>query len=208
MQACAGFAGVGAVVWAANVGKSTFDDWLRQRQMERRIAAADRVMTVAYKATRAFEAIRNSGAFWAESAAAIKRLKETEPAFESWPEDKQSRHEAAQIVLDRLRANNALWNELFESLPAAKAYFGQETEQALESIWTAHAMLLASANTYARTESSSEANVRAFEALFGGGVDDQIDKNLTSSVAHLEKYVLPIIAGEDRETRPPVHHTG
>ena len=104
MQAWAGIAGAGAVFYAAHRGAASFEQWLKQRQTERKIAAAERIMTFVYKAKRTFEAIRNAGSFGYESDAAEKRLKESYPDFEHEEAGKKQRMVAAQIVYDRLNA--------------------------------------------------------------------------------------------------------
>jgi hypothetical protein len=198
MQAWAGFAGVGAVIWAAHLGKSGFNDWLQEKQTERRMTAAERLMTLVYKAQRTIPAIRNPGSFWAENAAAEKRLVENQPGFESWEDEKKDRYRASQIVLDRLQANKELWANLFECLPLAKAFYGDNCEQQLDRLWGLHTKLLVSANTYARTmpDSNQGLSDRAFDDLFGHPEADPIDQELSELVAYFETTVLPDLVGK------------
>ena len=47
-----------AIAFAAYVGRDTFSDWKRQKQEERRIEIAERVLTLAYRLRYDFHSVR------------------------------------------------------------------------------------------------------------------------------------------------------
>lgn len=191
MQAWAGFAGVGAVIWAAKVGKNTFGSWLVERQTERRLDIADKLMTLVYRAQRAFPEIRSATSIWAEDATAEQRLQESHPQYSNWEQHKKDRYRGAQIVLDRLKAKKDLWSNIYESLPLARAYYGQQCEERLQQILRLQSTVLHRANTYARTSDTQNQEIsdKAFDALFSE--DDDIDSQLRELVMYFEQTVLP-----------------
>jgi hypothetical protein len=66
MQAWAGFTQAGAVVFVAYKGADAFNAWRRQKIEERRIDAAERILTLAYRVRRALSSIR-SPMMWASA---------------------------------------------------------------------------------------------------------------------------------------------
>lgn len=196
MQAWAGFAGAAAVVAVAKIGASTF---LKERQLERKIAAADRLMTFVYKVKRAFPGIRNNGVFWAESAAAKERLKASQTDYDSWAEEKKQRYEIAQIILDRLQANKALWAELFECLPYARAYFGPECEQHVDRVWQIYNMILSRANMFAKITADNPKSDEYEDVILEASENDEINTKLGEVVIYFETHVLPTIASRPAE---------
>jgi hypothetical protein len=205
MQAWAGFAGVGAVLWAAHVGRTTFDDWQRQKRAERRMEAAERLLTLVYRAQRTFAGVRNPGAFWAERKAAEERLLEQQTNFRDMDEEEQERYTTSQVILDRLRANKELWSELFQCLPLAKAFFGAACEQKLDMLWQLHARLLLAANEYAKLDPAGNQALsdRYFYDLVGSfGADDAFDKELLGIVLFLEEMLLPQIVEATTSHKP------
>lgn len=196
MQAWAGFAGAAAVVLVAKIGASTF---LKERQLERKIAAADRLMAFVYKAKRAFPGIRNNGVIWAETAAAVERLKASQTDYDGWPEWKKERYQIAQTVLDRLQANKSLWTELFECLPYARAYFGAECEQQIDRVWRLYNWILSRANLFAKVSPDNPKSDEYEDIILEASEDDEINTTINSVVAYFEDKVLPTIASRPQD---------
>ena len=59
LSGIATFAGALAVVYAAKVGANTFDSWKRQKQEERRMDAAEKILTLAYELRYTLAGIRS-----------------------------------------------------------------------------------------------------------------------------------------------------
>jgi hypothetical protein len=198
MQAWAGFAGAGAVVWATYFGLSTF---AKQRQIERRIAAAERIMTFTYKAKRAFPSIRNAGSFGYEHEAAKEKLRASFQGFDALPDWKQKRLSIGQVTLDRLGAAKDLWAELFECLPLARAFFGSSCEEKVHAVWELRARVSTSAQTYGTLDPSGneKLNSRCEADIWEGWADEDsqsVTKGLAEVVTYMESSVLPHIAGK------------
>lgn len=199
MQAWAGFAGAGAVFYAAHRGAASFEQWLRQRQTERKIVAAERIMTFAYKAKRAMQSIRNPGSFGYESDAAEAKLKETVPNFTSLDSGKRHRMVIAQIVYDRLDTAKEVWAELFECLPIARAFFGTTCERQVHAIWEARAQISTAAQMYRAHDPANGSQGRyekAFWDILDEGEPGSVTTLINGSVTYMEANVLPFISGE------------
>jgi len=199
MQAWAGFAGAAAVFYAAHKGAASFEEWLRQRQTERKIAAAERIMTFIYKARRAFQSIRNPGSLGYENDAAEAKLKDTVKDFAELDGGKRSRMITAQVVYDRLNAAKDIWAELFECLPIARAFFGEGCERHVHALWEARAQISTSAQMYAGydpVDGKRDRYENAFWEILDEGEPGSVSALIKDSVAYMERNVLPSISGE------------
>lgn len=81
----AAWAGVAAVLYAANRGASVFASWKRQKLEERRMETAERILAVTYKLDRAFPSIRGPFSTASESKQADKMLVEAGFDLENLP---------------------------------------------------------------------------------------------------------------------------
>lgn len=172
--------------------------------------AAEKLLTLVYRAQRTFAGIRNAGAFWAERNAAEKRLTEGHADFLHMDDEKKERFRTAQVILDRLHANKDLWSELFQCLPLAKALFGSECEQQLDSLWGLHTKLLLAANQYAKVDPAANAALseRYFDDLVGTFDDqDRFERELLGTVLLLEQTLLPEIVGTGPNVEKAVGET-
>lgn len=116
-------AGVVAIVVAAVIGRSTFDEWQRQRLGDRKIVVAERVQTLAYRLAEAFEQIRSPVSFAGENEAAQTSLLASGIINGDTPLELNSRLAILQITLQRISARNELWRELSEVIPIAMTLF-------------------------------------------------------------------------------------
>lgn len=200
MQAWAGFAGAGAVLWVGLKGADTYRLWLRQKQTERRIAVAERILTLTYRLKRAFTAIRSPGSFGYEHAAAEELLKEHD-SYAVMETDQKKRAQLSQIILTRVRSYKDDWDELFACLPLARAFFGQPIEDALEKLWKQQVSISVSAEMY-WDDQPDPAFKRKLEADFWEGfsdrriAEDEVGKNIKDAVAIIENAMIPMLASE------------
>lgn len=200
MQAWAGFAGAAAVLWVGLKGADTYRLWLRQKQTERRIAVAERVLTLTYRLKRAFTAIRSPGSFGHEHAAAEELLKGRDSYIIMGAAQKK-RAVLSQIILTRVRSYKDDWDELFACLPLARAFFGQPIENALEELWKQQVAISVSAEMY-WDEQPDSAFKRKLEADFWEGfsdrriAEDDVGKNIKEAVELIERAMLPVLASE------------
>jgi hypothetical protein len=198
-QAVAGLAGAGAVIYAARIGAATFDVWLKQRQTERRIAAAERILSLAYRFQRVFPSVRNPALFQGEMEAAEKLLQEGDPAFLHAPDAKRRLMVSAQVYVSRLHSHCDDWEQLFACLPLARAYFGRELEEALNSFWVQRCAIHGSAQMYAELDELDRPLRDQVEGDLWEGwnsgrkVKDPISIAIASAMSVLEARLLPIL---------------
>ncbi len=197
MQAWSGFAAAIAVVWAAKFGVSAF---LTQRQIERKVAAAERIMTFVYKAKRGIAAIRNAGSFSYENDAAEKALREADPNFTNLDKGKRSRMITGQVIYSRVNDAKEVWAELFECLPVARAFFGKECENKIHALWEVRAQIRTSAHMYGTVDPNrNQPNSEKYEADMWEAADDGgvggVNAKLVAVIEYMETNVLPLIGG-------------
>lgn len=204
MQAFAGFAGAGAVVYAAARGSNSFDSWLKQRIRERKIAVGERVLTAVYKAKDAFPSIRNAGQFGFELSAAQKKLEETYEGYQLESQGKQKRLQTAQVIYDRIGKYAEVWTELYECLPIARALFSRDLEDALREILKQRNNLGVSAQLYPDADPQADKGfydriqADVWEGWAGAlGRKDEIGSAASAAVETAEKIVLPSLSEVD-----------
>lgn len=200
MQAWAGFAGAGAVLWVGLKGADTYRLWLLQKQTERRIAVAERILTLTYRLKRAFTAIRSPGSFGHEHAAAEELLKDQD-IYDRMTAEQKRKAQISQIILTRIRSYKEDWDELFACLPLARAFFGLPVESALEKFWKQQVAVSVSAEMYWDEQSDSEFR-KKLEADFWEGFSDrriaadEVGRNIQEAVDAIEAAMLPVLASE------------
>lgn len=197
-----------AVIYAAHKGSDTFKLWRRQKNEERRIELAEQVMTLAYRLRRAIEGVRAEGMLPAENAEVHELLRSTGVINDQTPLETVGKLVIAQGVMSRSNAQRALWDTLLDTMPAAKAIFGDAAETALNEFWKQRNRILVAANSYAtlanqappRTEErEGQQNARRdrLEAIIwlGGGADgvDAVAALVDDAIKSLEGMLLPII---------------
>lgn len=203
--------GAGAVIYAAHKGSDTFKQWRRQKNEERRIELAEQVLTLAYKLRRAIESIRSPGMWGVEQDAVYDELRKKGLINDETPLGYVGILATAQATLSRSDAYKVLWDELLDTMPSAKAIFGNEIEKALDEFWTQRHRVIQGALRYAdivkrppaRTEEGREKQLQRkfdIEAIIrsGGGEDgiDGIGNSIDSAVGAIEEKLLPIIRAD------------
>ena len=134
LQGSGTIVGALAVVWAAKKGADTFDSWKRQKIAERKLDQAERILTATYKARQALGFVRSPMMWGNELDAAEEKLKEELEKWDAQPDDRQRRLRTAQAHFNRLNRVKEDRNSLFDCLPMARALFGEELENSVESL--------------------------------------------------------------------------
>jgi hypothetical protein len=201
MQAWAGFAGAAAVVFAALKGTASFEEWLRQRQMERRLDAGDKTLRAIYQIKDAFVAIRNPMLPSGELGLAESKLRESLKGFDALTSDEQSRYRIGQVGLERILRYGGLWQDLSDCLPLARTCFGSELDEKLRDILKARYRVFTSAQLYSKIDrTQSAALVENIEATIWW-VDGQDEPNpialqLESAISFAEAGILPFLSAQ------------
>ncbi|WP_269716024.1 hypothetical protein [Caulobacter sp. NIBR2454] len=199
MQAWAGFANAVVVGGAAWFGSKRLNDWLRERQVERKMAVGERLLTIAYKALDAFKGIRSPGSSGGETSAAQEKLQSGSSYNEASDREKR-RMESAQIIIDRIFANKRLWDDYWENLPLCRAYYGNDIEESFRIIWQKRASVYSAAITYGSLRDGGDrATEVGFEEVFweylaqARNKPDPVNVDLDTMVQRLEAEILPLL---------------
>jgi hypothetical protein len=203
--------GAFAVIYAAHKGSDTFKQWRRQKSEERRIELAEQVLTLAYKLRRAIEGIRSPAMFEPESSVVYEELRRNGVIDDNTPAGHRGILATAQATLSRTNNNKPLWDSLLDTMPSAKAIFGDEVETALNLIWTQRNRIIVAAQRYARTihdrnaptEDAMERQImrnERTEAIIWAGAgengEDEIAGIIDTSIQTLENALLPVIRAD------------
>jgi hypothetical protein len=189
-----------SIAFAAYIGRDTFTDWKRQKQEERRIEIAERVLTLAYRLRYDFQSVRTPLIDQSEFDEAESVLRDDSGVW--W--DKQSealkqRAVTAQVIMNRLSRHHEDWQRIWELKPPALAFFGTTVEEQLDVFWQQYCSLLADAEAYADLGGrDDELSNRASESLFRQCEGSKITQTIDLAVSALEADLLPIVYSERR----------
>lgn len=201
MQGWAAWAGVLAVIYAARRAADTFGTYRRQKQEDRRIDAAERVLTLAYRIKADLEASRSPMGLGHEHSQAHERLKEAQ-WYLALGDGERSRSQSGQIILDRLERERATWDEVFSTMPLARALFGEAVEEQLRTLYRQVRAVQVSAQMYRDRMGTDEAEFRSkLERDMWAMGEPDADRNpvglaVANAIGALEEIMLPIIRAD------------
>lgn len=204
LQGTGSWAGAAAIVFAAWKGSQTFSSWRRQKQEERRIEVADRILTLAYKLRRNFAGVRSPLIRSYELDRARVDLEKAGLGFDDPPDARQRRFQTAQAILNRLQQHNDDWSRIFELMPLARAYFGESGESHLQKLWEQYVSVVVAAESYG---DAHEDTGRDQDREFARGVrrdmfatapagEDRVAQGVDAAVAALEGLLTPILRSD------------
>lgn len=198
LQGLGTIGGVGAVIWAAHKGASTFDSWRRQKIAERKQEQAERILTATYKCRRALEYVRGRILWGHETHAAEKQMQEAD-GWAAQTKERQGRLVTAQAYYNRINAVKAERDELDQCLPMARALFGEELEQALEKLNHQFWIVQLNVDSYVDDENGTDKDFtkqvrRAMSAVEPrDGEVNEVTQVMEASVQTIERICLPVL---------------
>lgn len=199
MSGWAAWAGVAAVVIGA---RKAFDTYKRQKQEDRRIEVAESVLVTAYEVRAAIEGVRGPMHFPAELERAGEDLRSNGVKTEGMDENQLVRLKTAQLVLNRIKDSQPIWNKVPEIMPRAKAVFGDAVEGHLRNELYQMNRVRAAALGYARDEGRVRERTQGYEEAIWD-MDDRenpdpksIGSKVNEAIAALEAILLPVIRSE------------
>jgi len=200
-QGIGGFLAVAGVIWATKQGRDAVADWRTQKQDERAIGAAERVLTAAYKARTSLDGIRANFMTSAELTRAMDKLKTDYPDVVGFSDARQRRLAHSQAIFNRINAYKADWDELFAVMPIANAYFGAEIEAQLEQLARQRQIVSVSADSYGEDDGSDPEFTKQIRAdiwrgLTYEGVKDPVATRVTEAVICIEQRLLPVLRSD------------
>jgi hypothetical protein len=191
--------GAAAVVIAAVIGGSTFKSWRRQEVAGRKLAQAERILEATYKARRALSYVRGPMMWGHELKAAEDALK----ADEQWDrtfEPKQKRMVTTQAYFNRLNKTRDEQAALDACLPMARALFGEELEQAIETLRHQFWVVQVDAESYMDDEGEDRDFTRKirrgmYDVKPPEGEVNEVTEKIETAVATIEATCLPVLRG-------------
>ena len=203
MSGWAAWAGVGAVIYTAN---RAFATYRRQKQEDRRIEAAEEILSFAYKFKRTLTGARSPGILAYELSRAEKTLAESWNGWEHKDPQDQSRLKTAQAMLQRLRDNNAVWGQIFDLMPRARALFGEKAEAQLQAFWEAYVTVEIACDSYAEDNGTDQGFTKELRTeMWRRAKGDPVAEKVDAAIAVLDEMLLPVIRADHRPIRkkPP-----
>lgn len=198
LQGLGTIGGVGAVIWAAHKGSSTFDSWRRQKLAERKQEQAERILTATYKGRRALEYVRGRILWGHETHAAEKQMQEAD-GWAAQTKARQGRLVTAQAYHNRINAVKAERDELDQCLPMARALFGEELEFALETLNRQFRVVQLNIDSFVDDENGTNKDFtkqirRAMSAVEPrDGEVNEVTQAMEASVEVIERICLPVL---------------
>lgn len=193
----AAWAGVGAVIYGAYRAANTIDGFRKEKLFERRLQTADDVLTLAYRIKRNLAAVRSPMAGGNESEAAHEVLKDLE-WYRNLTEGRQRQAQQGQLIRLRLKRYDPDWERIFEVMPKARAYFGEEVEAQLQKLWQQVTGVNVSADMYS-TDNRADADFtqKLERDIWDIGMRDPsqnpISVEIEKAICKLEEILLPIL---------------
>lgn len=189
--------GAAAVLIAAWLGATTFESWRKQQVAGRKLAQAERILEAAYKARRALKYVRGVMMWGYELSAAEEALKDN-AQWQIQLEAKQKRIVTAQAYFNRLNRTREQREALEECLPMARSLFGEELEQALESINHQFWIVQVDAEAYIDDDGSDQDFTRKirrgmYDIKPPEGQVNEVTDAIEKAVATIEKHCLPVL---------------
>lgn len=201
LSGTAGWAGIGALVWATLKGRQTFQDYRAAKATDKQVEAAERVLTAAYAARSAISDVRSPLIEIAEQQRAERKLDESADGFRDLPSSKKAKYARAQLYLDRLNSVRPQFAAVWDVLPIARAHFGEDVQKALEDIAHQRRVIQVAAEELAEDDQKDREFTRSLHAdLSRAGRPDKLGAHVDERVAQLESRLLPILRTE-REPR-------
>ena len=193
--------GAVAVYAAARMGLSA---WKHQKLAERNRDQAEVILHAAYNARRALGYLRSPWMSGGELAAAEEKVNSSEPKWRnSIVEEKQKRLITAQAYY--MRANQLLDDrtKLEDCLPMARALFGEDLENAIETLHHQFHIVRTYADAYVDDYNGTDRDftVKIRRALFAAnkrtaGEENEVSDAIDTSIATIEAICLPYLRME------------
>jgi hypothetical protein len=202
MQAWAGFAQAFAIVAAAILATNTFRSWRQQKLEERKIDAAEKILTLAYRLRDAFSAIRSPLRSAAATDEATFNLINSGIDLESIPSDRRLKIVESQVVLDRINSNSELWRDFTATLPLGTALLGNDVDKILRELWRQKTAVQVAAQHYPDDDGndqqfSNDISITIWERRQkDASEEDKISKTVNLCISELEDVLIPIIRSD------------
>lgn len=186
-----------AVLAAARLGANTFESWRKQQVTGRKLMQAERILEAIYKGRRALKYVRGIMMWGHELTAAEDALKD-DSHWQGQPEAKQKRLVTAQAYFNRLNRTREEREALDQCLPMARALFGEELEQAIESLNHQFWIVQIDVESYVDDDGSDVDFTRKirrgmYDVKPRNDESNEVTDAIERAVAVVEKHCLPVL---------------
>lgn len=198
LQGAGTVVGAIAVIIAAKLGSSTFENWRRQKLSERRIEQAERILLATYRARRGLSYVRSPMMWPSELAEAEDQLKSIE-GWEHKPKKDKERIKHAQVYYNRIISRREERRALEECQPMARALFGEDLEMSIEELNRQYQIVKYSADSYTRQNEFQDPkitcaiNAALYEGYTAEDDSNKIDAAIKEQVENIEEICVPIL---------------
>ena len=154
---------------------------------------AEKILTAAYQLKDVISSVRgpmSTGQELAESEAELKAA----GTLDEIADEKKQKLVQANVFYVRTRRHASLFEETYGLLPIAKAFFGDDVQNALFEFIRARHSILVYAQAYADdTGQDHEFTKKIHSIIWGVLENDEIAPKLDQSIQALEQKLLPIV---------------
>jgi len=197
LQGIGTLVGAAAVLIAAWLGATTFESWRKQKVGERKLFQAERILEATYKARRALRYVRGI-MMWAHELTAAESTLNDDPHWQAQIDAKQKRLVTAQAYFNRINRTKEEREALDQCLPMARALFGEELEQAIESLNHQFWIVQVDVESYIDDDGSDPDFTRKirrgmYEIKPPEGEVNEVTEAIEKSVETIEKHCLPVL---------------
>jgi hypothetical protein len=201
MSGWAAIGGVFAVIFAAHKAADTFKSYRRQKQEDRRIDAAERILTLAYSLKRTLASVRSPMSSGGENYDTEQQLQEL-AWYQAMDANQKRKAQIGQVILRRLQHHKDDWDQIFVVMPMARALFGEHVEAQLQAFWQKVVAVNVSAEMYRDDRGTDPEFTQRMERDFWGhgGERDDVGREVEEIVRELEKALLPVIRADYERT--------
>ncbi len=195
LQGIGTFAGILAVIWGTLYGANT---WRKQKQAERRLEIAERILTATYKGRSSLAYVRSPLMLAYELNAAEEKLKE-DKGWLNQTEGRRKRLITAQAYYNRLNRTRDEQIALDECLPMARALFSEILEKAIEKLRRQFWVVQVDVDSYIDDEHGTDADFTKkirqsmYDTRPRNGEKNEVSDAIAESVDLIEKACEPAL---------------
>ena len=195
LQGLGALGAAGAVLYAAT---NAFPVYRRQKLEERRIAAAERVLTFAYRLADDLSAVCSPVVGAAELKRAAESLNQNGLTSGLLGEHAFSDACKAQALLQRLAERENNWNDFATIQVMARAHFEEQVEKLLKDLWKLRTIITSSAGPHVDPQRATSSDPAQLRDVFEVNIMKGAFHPIFAARLGLENLLLPIIRSEFR----------
>jgi hypothetical protein len=188
------------LVWAAVQGRQTIKDYSIQKRSDKHIDAAERILTAAYNARLAIEGVRSPLIEGREIAEAQRRIDENGEDLSVVNPARLQRASTTQVFYTRLNSIAEEIAAVWDAVPIALAYYGEDVSEALRQIAQQRRVIQVAADGYLDDDGSDKEFAKSLRLTLYRGLgekNDPVTSKIKLAVELLETRLLPVLRNDE-----------